>query len=220
MTLVTGGTGDVVSAQEAVANACNQLELPGSYDADLIVNISEQGIFEADGYVEHRSEHEMSYELYANLRVDGKDYHGIWTDGSYPDAPPYEMLSLDGVVYEKEGPEWSVYEHETGEPSGLIPKCADMTDFIDLGKEEVGEVTATRYAAAPLLLRKPMVKEELHEFWLDGDNVLVQYRITHKGQSLVTQQGERIYEGEITNVSLYVFSGFGEANEISAPTVP
>ena len=135
---------DTASAEDAVADACAQMERPTNYDVVYTALGTEQVLFKAEDY-------EIPGELnnakmVGQVQVSGEDYHlRLNLEGV---GQPSEVKFVDGVAYLNDGSgEWFRSESQ---PVPIVRKCVDLTNFVEVGKEDVGRTSTTRYSAAPV----------------------------------------------------------------------
>ena len=193
-----------ISAEEAIKQGCQKVELSGSFDALMVITNRIDGVQAGDSSV-------------TTLRVDGEDYHGVYTFDGESDSGEY--MRVDGESYWRDPlGDWTISQAPFA-PS-FFPQCENLTAFKELGEGETQAGAETdRYSAAEEAYTTTGFGDDgtaeymkIHEYWIDDDGEIVQHKneLSIKG----TVGGvEQIWTSE----TLYTFTGFNEPNEIMAP---
>ena len=216
------------SAQEDVERACADMAGLDSYDSVAITEGEDNG---EPAFLGWKTE----------ARVSGDDFHRIQTFDVEEGEGLVERIRVGDVTYYREAaydrrPEydWRVMDSD---PSGGIlsplaelgstPMCPDVRNLRLKGNEELDGVMTTVYqygdiydvekdALQSLDISFEGVRSAIkHEYWVGEDGLLVQ----HEMDNYVVA----VYDGDrytIRSFSQTKFSGIGEPNTITAPTVP
>ena len=196
----------VVSAQEAVANACDLTDP----HFDIVATVK---VYLYDDLVPVKA------------RVAGKDHHVvIGADGEYG-----EIVSVDGVSVRRDSPdgEWRVDDFPPfiwllrliGSADGDNIICTPLETTHVVGAEVVKNADTTKYMWAYSEHKDEAVDSDDNEpwthrweIWLDEDNLIVQIRIMTKDPRSHKDDLKRwdIVTSQIVNV--------GEVNIITKPT--
>ena len=215
-----------VSAQEIVRSACDDMEQVTSYDATAKMTGTQDGVAWGD-------------TLTVSVSVSGDDYHLTITAVS--DRATSEYIRVGGVSYTRQsvyGPEWQVSDVPFGDIDtvslglGDNPICPEVRGFRDVGEEEVNGKDVIHYTdkAEGSAVGQPdsgpfddvdesfrgILETKTNNFWIDGDGQIVQHEQNANYLYHLEGQGRQ----ESTTRSVTVFSGIGEANTITVPTVP
>ncbi len=100
LTLYFMGVGQTVSVstEEAVVNACEQIDRPSSYDAVYTVDTEEQVILYAQGY---NRDAQPVPKVLGRIQASGEDFHITVQLEGVPH--PVEIKHVDGASYIREG---------------------------------------------------------------------------------------------------------------------
>ena len=202
-----------VSTQEAVADACSKMDNSGSYD--IVVTTTE-------------SNHEET--LLTGVKISGEDFEVTWTMKG--ETEPYSQFRrIDGVDYLHDGLAWRLSEVPLNDLSAMygslsLPCPTATTGFEKVGTETLDGRETTRYTETAESLRKRSPWDEfvgigrtprLTDFWIDQSGQIVQhYQVIDVKENFTSRENPRLWVETIQSV----FSDVGQANPVTAPTIP
>lgn len=231
----------VVSAEEALGRACAELDATDSYDVTATVD----GTVDGRPYIEVYPDTTFFVHF---MRVSGNDYHTTMTEEN-DDTVVIEHIRVGNVLYLRErgyaddgGPgdwkEWRRRDVEAGPPLlqylGDNPLCPDLANltvrsegtFNALGDDLVDGVSTLHFSDGGRLGPVGRVDDpeaqgtvsEKFDFWVDQDSGQLVQVVTE-----AHYRNQRFQEGPPENLKArweIKFSGIGEPNVITAPTLP
>ena len=162
--------------------------------------------------------------------VSGDDYYAKYTAST--DGATMELMRLAGQSYYRDsidGAGWEFLDFPLASIDrnlsvlGDTPTCPDLTNVTKVGDEVLNGVAVTKYTSgdgkpAPLAADfRGSKRGDLFEYWVDGRGQLLQIYNEH----YIAAHYEGSAEGKTTGVYRITttFSGVGEPNTITAPTL-
>lgn len=220
----------VQDARAAVEDACGAMAAADSYDVTMEIATVVDG--------------EAVDVVTAIIRFSGDDQHGVLSTAAEGTVAEYVLVG--GVVYIREftqgiSPEWAVGappSSRSADPFGFLgsnPVCPDIEELTEqewgaynaLGEEQLNGVTTQHFTDGGSLGPVGAVdgalpvgsysEDRRHEFWIDPDGQLVQTKEEWLLRFQVTEGAPPIQQRTHTTST---FSGIGEPNVITAPSVP
>ena len=209
-----------VSAQEAVERACADTVDLDSYDLLTTMKIEQDGLA-LDG------------SLTLKVSVEGKDFQMENID---PEGRKNEAIRVDGVDYEKPNPwgdGWAVSKTTFADVTAFLghlgesPACPELGPVTRKGEEEIDGVKVTVYTATDAAGLDKAALEKMdtsfdgerhakeHKYWIDESGLMVRY--WEDRYTLSQYEGSRALLRFTFTTKI---SGVGEANTITAPTIP
>ena len=208
-----------VSAQDAVQNACNSLEVAKHYDVEAWA--TEYGV-----------DPNNSFTIYVTMTVADSDFHQTFSAESRNDTE--EFIRVDGVVYERRsrlGPEWKLSDRKLeGQPLshlpvGSNPLCPEVSGFREVGKEILDGSEVKRYSEKPSegvnvsiedFDSKYHIQARFEDLLVDKDGQLLKIETEKYRTGIDGASGATVL---VTTRQEMTISGIGEENVIEAPEV-
>lgn len=189
------------TAAAAVKEACNKIELSGSYDAAVVGRTRENGVV-IEGP-----------DLYV-MEFNGDDLHSIAQVKT--GTGPREWKVVDREYYFRNSKGW--FLNVGLEFTPIIPNCSKLSNMEDQGEETSDDGAKSdrytgMYAPVPMSsLEGNATLTVFFDYWISEDGGLVR----HKRENVV----EYTIDGEPIRWSqefIFVLSGLGEENAITVP---
>ena len=209
-----------VSAQETVQRVCGDMDNIDSYDFIASVKAEQDGVVFPDT---------MTFKA----SVSGKDYQMSYTVGSDNSS---EFIKVGDMGYTRSSVDGNIWEVSKSDLQDIAPQlsalgdspvCPEITNVLWKGEEELDGVKVTVYTSGDTSGVEKTALNDVdgsfqglkhasnHEYWVDGNGLLVQHR--EERHTLSQHDGNRTVLHFFT---LATFSGVGEPNTITAPTIP